>query len=68
MRSTLVLLFLCVNFFQENDLCPDLFWGMWSLQFNLKTDRYKDRVVDAYGRDRVEEEMFRTIAAAEVFG
>lgn len=46
----------------------DLFWGMWSLRFNLKTDRYKDRFLDAYGRDRVEEEMFRTIAAAEVFG
>ena len=46
----------------------DLFWGMWSLQFNLKTDRYKDRFLDAYGRDKVEEEVFRTIAAAEVFG
>lgn len=46
----------------------DLFWGMWSLQFNLKTDRYKDRFLDAYGRDKVEEELFRTIAAAEVFG
>ena len=46
----------------------DLFWGIWSLQFNLKTDRYKDRFLDAYGRDKVEEEMFRTIAAAEVFG
>ena len=46
----------------------DLFWGMWSLEFNLKTDRYKDRFLDAYGRDVIEEELFRTIAAAEVFG
>ena len=46
----------------------DLFWGMWSLQFNLKTDRYTHRFLDAYGRDKVEEELFRTIAAAEVFG
>lgn len=46
----------------------DLFWGMWSLQFNLKTDRYRDRFLDAYGREKIEEEMFRTVAAAEVFG
>jgi kanamycin kinase len=41
---------------------------MWSLQFNLKTDRYRDRFLDAYGRDRVCEDTFRTIAAVEVFG
>lgn len=46
----------------------DLFWGMWSLQFNLKTDRYRDRFLDAYGRSGVCEEAFRTVAACEVFG
>ena len=46
----------------------DLFWGMWSLGFNLKTDRYRDRFLDAYGRDQVNEDVFRVIAAAEVFG
>lgn len=46
----------------------DLFWGMWSLSFNLKTDRYRDRFLDAYGRDRVNEDVFPIIAAAEVFG
>ena len=46
----------------------DLFWGMWSLGFNLKTDAYRDRFLDAYGRDKVEEEMFRLISACEVFG
>lgn len=46
----------------------DLFWGMWSLQFNLKTDRYRDRFLDAYGRESICEEAFRTVAAAEVFG
>ena len=46
----------------------DLFWGLWSLGFNLKTDRYRDRFLDAYGRDRVEEEMLRIVAAYEVFG
>lgn len=45
----------------------DLFWGIWSLQFNLKTDAYRDRFLDAYGRDKVNEEMFPIISAFEVF-
>ena len=46
----------------------DLFWGAWTLFFNLHTDAYRDRFFDAYGRDRVDEEKLRIIAAAEVFG
>ena len=46
----------------------DLFWGIWSLGFNLKTDRYGDRFLDAYGRDRVEPDLLRIVAAYEVFG
>ena len=46
----------------------DLFWGTWTLFFNLKTDKYRTRFFDAYGRDKVDEEIIRTIAAAEVFG
>lgn len=45
----------------------DLFWGIWSLGFNLKTHRYRDRFLDAYGRENVNEDIFRTVAAAEVF-
>ncbi|MBQ8579722.1 MAG: aminoglycoside 3'-phosphotransferase [Oscillospiraceae bacterium] len=46
----------------------DLFWGMWSLQFNLKTDRYRERFLDVYGREDVCEDMFPIISAFEVFG
>ena len=46
----------------------DLFWGAWTLNFNLGTDQYRDRFFDAYGRDRVQEDMLRLVAAAEVFG
>lgn len=46
----------------------DLFWGVWTLFFNLKTNFFYDRFLDAYGRDRVEPEMLRTVAAFEVFG
>ena len=46
----------------------DLFWGVWSLWFNLKTDRYRHRFLDAYGRDKVDEAILKIVAAAEVFG
>ena len=46
----------------------DLFWGAWSLFFNLKTDAYRERFLDAYGRDVIDADMFRVIAAFEVFG
>ena len=45
----------------------DLFWGIWSLQYNLKTDRFRDRFLDVYGRESVNEEMFPIISAFEVF-
>ena len=46
----------------------DLFWGVWSLGFNLKTDRFGGRFLDAYGRDKVEPELLRIVAAYEIFG
>ena len=46
----------------------DLFWGAWTLYFNLKTDQYRNRFFDAYGRDVIDEDILRTVAAAEVFG
>ena len=46
----------------------DLFWGAWTLHFNLKTDRYRERFFDAYGRDKINLDMLGVIAAAEVFG
>lgn len=46
----------------------DLFWGIWSLHFNLKTDQYRNRFLDAYGRELVNEDVFRIISAFEVFG
>lgn len=46
----------------------DLFWGIWTLGFNLKTDAYRDRFLDAYGRDKVDIEILNAISAFEVFG
>ena len=46
----------------------DIFWGTWTLFFNLKKDTYRSRFLDAYGRDKADEEILKIIAAAEVFG
>lgn len=46
----------------------DLFWGAWTLWFNLKTNKYRERFFDAYGRDKVDGEILKIVAAAEVFG
>lgn len=45
----------------------DLFWGVWSLGFNLKTDQWTDRFLDAYGRDKIQSEILDGIGAFEVF-
>ena len=45
----------------------DLFWGLWTLQFNLKTDAYGDRFLDAYGTDRIDMDILNSIGAFEVF-
>lgn len=46
----------------------DLFWGVWTLWYNLKTNEYGDRFLDAYGRHNFEKDMLRVVAAYEVFG
>ena len=46
----------------------DIFWGIWSLFFNLKTNDYCDRFLNVYGRDLVDQDALRAIAAIEVFG
>ena len=46
----------------------DLFWGAWTLNYNLHTDRYRELFFEAYGKERVDRELLRAVAAAEVFG
>lgn len=46
----------------------DILWGIWTLKYNLGTDRYSDRFIDAYGRELVDEHKLRCIAAMEIFG
>lgn len=46
----------------------DLFWAAWSLSFNLKTEGYTAAFLDAYGRDKVDEQKLRIVAALEALG
>ena len=46
----------------------DLFWGAWTLNFNLGTDEYRDVFFDAYGRELIDPTLLRVVEAAECFG
>lgn len=46
----------------------DLLWGCWSLLYNLKEARWCSLFLDAYGRQDVDTEKLRILAAFEVFG
>lgn len=46
----------------------DLFWGAWSLAFNLKSGRFRERFFEAYGKNEIDFERLHIVAAAEVFG
>lgn len=46
----------------------DLFWGAWTLHFNLGTDAFRETFLTAYGRDRVDTELLDTIGYCECFG
>ncbi len=50
------------------DCHVDLFWGAWTLAFNLGTDTYRDRFFDAYGRDKIDLDLIGLVGVAECFG
>lgn len=45
----------------------DIFWTAMSLIFNLGTDAYRERLYQAYGRELIDEEKIRAVAAVESF-
>lgn len=46
----------------------DLYWGCWSIHYNLGDSRWCSRFLDAYGRQDVDPEKLRIIDAFETFG
>ncbi len=43
----------------------DLYWAIWSLWYNLKTERYTDYFLDLYGREMVDMGILKRIAEVE---
>ena len=43
----------------------DLYWAIWSLQYNLGTDAYKDLFLDYYGRELVDDRLLQVVAEVE---
>ena len=46
----------------------DLFWAVWSLNYNLKDPKYAELFLDYDGREQVDSNKLRLVAAFEAFG
>ena len=46
----------------------DLFWAIWSLNYNLHDPKYAELFLDYYGREQVDVNKLRLVAAFEAFG
>lgn len=45
------------------DRMYDVFWGAWTLRFNLGTDKYRQRFYDGYGQDWIDQDKLEVIRA-----
>ncbi|MBP3338773.1 MAG: aminoglycoside 3'-phosphotransferase [Lachnospiraceae bacterium] len=43
----------------------DIYWVLWSLNYNLKTDKYTDYFLDLYGRENVDMNVLKIVAEVE---
>lgn len=46
----------------------DIYWVLWSLNYNLQTDKYTDLFLDLYGREQVDMEVLKLVAQVEKLG
>ncbi len=60
--------FIDFNMAGSGDKHIDLYWALWSLQYNLKTEQYMDYFLEQYGRENFDFDMIKVVAAFEVFG
>lgn len=44
----------------------DIFWVLWSLEYNLKTDKYNDYFLDLYGRENIDSEVLNLVKEVEM--
>lgn len=57
--------FIDVGLAGAGDRHIDIFWCIWSLWFNLKTDKYTDYFLDLYGRESIDMSKLKYIAIKE---
>ncbi len=57
--------FIDVGLAGAGDRHIDIYWVLWSLNFNLKTDKYTDLFLDLYGRDKVDMDILKLVAETE---
>ena len=43
----------------------DLYWCLWSLNYNLKTDKYTDFFLKQYGKEKVDMELLKLVKKVE---
>ena len=43
----------------------DLYWVLWSLNYNLKTDKYTDYFLEQYGKENVDMELLKLVKQVE---
>ena len=43
----------------------DLYWVLWSLNYNLKTDKYTDYFLELYGKEKVDMNVLKLVAEVE---
>ena len=46
----------------------DIYWVLWSLNYNLQTDKYTDLFLDLYGREHVDMDILKLVAKVEQLG
>ncbi|MBQ9121974.1 MAG: phosphotransferase [Lachnospiraceae bacterium] len=57
--------FIDVGLSGRGDKHIDIYWALWSLNYNLKTDKYTDLFLDLYGRENIDMDILRIVAAVE---
>lgn len=60
--------FIDVGLAGMSDRHIDIYWVIWSLHYNLGSAAYGDIFLDHYGRNQVDQEKLRLVAAFEAFG
>ena len=60
--------FIDLGYAGAGDRHIDVFWAVWTLAYNLGTNDYADRFLDAYGREVLSIEKLRAVAAFSAFG